>query len=126
MNKAIITIFLATLTALLMLSSHNTFAGATQQRNGAPPAQIVTAQGVINVDSLAQGRHVTITYWSSRNAASRLENLQRAAQARRDSSLIHIGLNIDDSPEIYRQYLLRDNLQDDPTQFQPLHASAHL
>lgn len=119
MNKAIVSIFLAALTLLLM-SSHDSFAGGTQRRDGAPPAQIVTANGVIDVDSLAQGRRVTVTYWSSLDAASRLENLQRAAEARHDPTLIHIGLNIDDSPEIFRQYLLRDHLQDDPLQLQPL------
>lgn len=59
---------------------------------------------------------MSVTFWSSDNAASRLENMQQAALARADSSMVHIGVNLDDTPDLFADFLMRDNLRDDPNQ----------
>lgn len=100
---------------MLLISSHDTFASRVRNVE-APPRVIEHTAGVINVDSL-RGKKVSVTFWSSNDAASRVENLTYAAEARRDSTRrVHIGVNIDDEPQLFKEYLLHDNLSNDANQ----------
>ncbi|MDE6428041.1 MAG: hypothetical protein K2K59_03725, partial [Muribaculaceae bacterium] len=60
-----------------------------------------------------------------KDAASRIANMQNAAIAARDSDLTHIGINLEDSPELFRDFLRRDNLAENPTQYLATDEVAH-
>lgn len=81
-----------------------------------PPTTIETTAGTLT-PSAAEDKRVSITFWSSHDAASRLENIQRSIAARADTTVTHIGMNIDDAPAIFREYLRHDNLQADSNQY---------
>ena len=116
MNRAIITVFLAAL-VIILISSHDTFASRQHHVPMTPPREIEHTAGTFHADSIPTGQRLTLTFWSSDDAASRIENIRRSLQAESDSNLTHIGVNIDDSPEIFKNYLKRDNLSDDPNQY---------
>lgn len=113
-TRIILSIFLAAL-MLLIITGQNTAAEKPQQRVGKLPPQIEHDMGKIDLDSL-KGQDVTVTFWSSDNAASRLENIKYAAEAQANPKRKHIGVNIDDEPELYKAYLLRDHLNEDSLQ----------
>lgn len=123
MNKAIISIFLAAL-VMLMISSHDTFASRQHSVGVEPPRKIAHTEGIVDLNHL-KGKKVNVTFWSSEDAESRLENIQKAIEARLDTTQVHIGVNVDDTPEIYREYLLRDNLRNDSNQYLADDAVAH-
>lgn len=123
MNKAIISIFLAAL-VMLMISSHDTFASHQHGVGVEPPRRIAHTEGVVDIANHA-GKKVNVTFWSSEDAASRIENIQKSIEARLDTNQVHIGINMDDTPELYREYLSRDNLTHDPNQYLADDAIAH-
>lgn len=123
MNRAIISIFLGAL-VLLLISSHDTFASRRHNVPAVPPREIEHTTGVFRADSVASGR-VSLTLWSSDDAASRLENMKQASLARHDPDLTHIGVNLDDTPELFKDFLRRDNLDDDPNQYLATDEVAH-
>lgn len=123
MNKAIISIFLSAL-VLLMISSHDTYASHRHSVVVEPPREIAHTDGIINVSD-TKGKRVNVTFWSSEDAASRLENIQKTIEARLDTTQVHIGVNLDDEPEVYREYLKRDNLHTDSNQYLADDAVAH-
>lgn len=123
MNRAIISIFLAAL-VILLISSHDTFASRRHNVPMVPPREIQHIAGVIRPDSIPTKR-VSLTLWSSNDAGSRIENMKQASLARRDPDLTHIGVNIDDTPDIFKEFLRRDNLDADPNQYLVDDEAAH-
>lgn len=115
MNRAIISIFLAAL-VILLISSHDTFASRRHNVPMVPPREIEHTTGVFRPDSVPTKR-ISLTLWSSNDAASRIENMKQAALARKDPDLTHIGVNLDDTPDIFKEFLHRDNLADDTNQY---------
>lgn len=118
MNRVILSIFLAA-TALLLIASHDSLAAHNHLPSTVAPSTIEYDGGTLDLSQM-RGKEVVVTLWSSNDAASRLENMTYAAQARRDSSIEHIGINLDESPELHLELLKRDRLTDDSLQ---LHAS---
>ncbi len=122
MYKVILSIFLAA-TALVLISSHSgaypAGRNASRKRVGVPEA-IVHDQGVIHPAELSGDAQLAITLWSSENAASRAANAAMAAKARMDPGLVHVGVNVDESPAMFREILRRDNIENDSLQ---LHVS---
>lgn len=112
--RAVLSIFLAAL-VMLMISSHDSFASHRRNYPPRPPEHIEHALGMLDLDSLPT-RNVSVTFWSSDDAASRMENIREAARARADTSLTHIGVNLSDSPELFSAYLRRDRLEGDSLQ----------
>ncbi len=112
--RATISIFLAAL-VLLMISSHDTFASRFRHYPERPPEEIRHALGTLRLDDLGNG-HVSVTFWSSDDAASRMENIREAARARSDSTLTHIGVNVADSRDLFEAFLKRDRLAGDSLQ----------
>lgn len=77
----------------------------------APVVQLDNVQSAINADEL-KGKYVLITFWSSSDAASREAcnrynawfNTHHPANGRL------VGINFDDSPEMFREIVRRDSL----------------
>ena len=77
----------------------------------APVVQLDRVQSAINADEL-KGKYVLITFWSSSDAASREAcnrynawfNVNHPDDAR------FVGINFDDSPEMFREIVRRDSL----------------
>lgn len=115
MKRVILSIFLAAV-LLAILGSHRTLANRSEQLRLVPPSEIHTTDGTI-IPSTLGGKKVSITFWSSNDAGSRLENIQKSIEARADSGMVHIGMNIDDAPALFREYLRHDNLHADTNQY---------
>lgn len=115
MNKRIIlSIFLAAL-MLLIVSNNSTSASSRSRNPGRAPSRIEHDMGMVDLNAL-KDKKVSVTFWSSDNAASRMENIKNAAEAKNDPARKHIGVNIDDEPKLFQAYLLRDHLEDDTLQ----------
>lgn len=65
----------------------------------------------------AGGRNMLVTFWSSGDAVSRLSNIYYSAIARRSPDIVHVGVNFDESAEMFREILRRDDLGDEPLQY---------
>lgn len=113
-HRVPLSIFLAAL-VLLMISSRDTYASHRHNYPVRPPEEIEHALGVLKMQDLDSQR-VSVTFWNTEDAASRVENIKEALRARKDPGLTHIGVNIGDSPEIAAAYLKRDALADDTLQ----------
>lgn len=123
MNRAIFSIFLAAV-VILLISSHDTYASRQHNVKAVPPREISHSTGTFNVDSV-HSKRVSLTLWSSDNAASRIENMQKAELASKDPDWTHIGVNIKESPELFKEYLHRDRLDRNPTQYLATDEVAH-
>ncbi|MDE7407504.1 MAG: hypothetical protein K2M76_03700 [Muribaculaceae bacterium] len=91
----------------------------TGHASGFNPRGFVIEQpdsGDFNLEAMA-GRHVMVTFWSSSDAASRLRNVYYSAMARHNPDLWHVGINMGDKPEMYREFLRLDRLDGDSLQF---------
>ncbi len=108
----------------MLISSHESFASRQKNVPGTPPREIEHTAGTFRPADLGTKR-VSLTLWSSNDAASRLQNMQNAAAAAKDSDLTHVGINVDDSPEMFRDFLHRDNLSENPTQYLATDEVAH-
>lgn len=100
---------------LLIISSNDSSASKPARNPGRAPAQIEHDMGMVNLNSL-KDKKVSVTFWSSDNAASRMENIKNATEAKTDPNREHIGVNIDDAPDLFQAYLLRDHLENDSLQ----------
>lgn len=112
--RAPLSIFLAAL-VLLLISSRDSFASHRHNYPVRPPEEIEHTIGVLRLQDIDSQR-VSVTFWSTEDAASRLENIKEAARARADAGLTHIGVNVGDDPAIAAAYLRRDALDSDSLQ----------
>lgn len=112
--RAPLSIFLAAL-VLLLISSRDSFASHRHNYPVQPPEEIRHALGVLRLQDLDSQR-VSITFWSTEDAASRLENIKEANRARNDAGLTHIGVNVGDDRNLAAAYLRRDALDTDSFQ----------
>lgn len=109
-----LSIFLAAL-VLLLISSRDTFAARRHNYPVAIPEEIEHTLGVLNTRDL-NTEHVSVTFWSADDAASRVENIKETLRAKKDPKLLHIGVNVGDNPQLAAAYLKRDALDDDSLQ----------
>lgn len=107
-------IFLAAI-VLLMISSRDTFASRRRNYPLRLPEEIEHTLGVLRMKDLDSQR-VSVTFWSADDAASRIENIKESMRAKNDPNLTHIGVNVDNRPELAAAYLRRDNLDGDTLQ----------
>lgn len=107
-------IFLAAL-VILLISSRDSYASKLHNYPTRPPQSIEHALGTLNLDELSS-RNVSVTFWNSNDAASRLENIKETARAKADPNLTHIGVNVGDNPDLAQAYLRRDALAFDSLQ----------
>lgn len=107
-------IFLAAL-VILLISSRESYASKLHNYPTRPPQSIEHALGTLNLGEL-DSRNVSVTFWNSDDAASRLENIKEAARAKADPNLTHIGVNVGDNPDLAQAYLRRDALSSDSLQ----------
>ena len=115
MYKVIFSIFLAA-TALLLISSHQTYASHRSCRATAPLPESIVHDGGVLVPSRLGAEKLTWTVWSSDDAVSRLRNAMLAAEARKDPAVMHIRINVDPSAALHHAVLVRDGLEDDSLQ----------
>ena len=107
-------IFLAAL-VILLISSRDSYASKLHNYPARPPQSIEHALGTLNLDEFGS-RNVSVTFWNSDDAASRLENIKETARAKADPNLTHIGVNVGDRPDLAMAYLRRDALASDSLQ----------
>lgn len=117
-----LSIFLAAL-VLLLISSRDTYVSRLHNYPTRPPEEIEHTLGVLKMQDLDSQR-VSVTFWSSGHAASRLENIKEALRARNDPDLTHIGVNLGDDPDLAAAYLRRDALDGDSLQLFALPGNA--
>ena len=113
-HRVSLSIFLAAL-ALLLLSSHDTSASRRRNYPLRVPDEIAHTLGVLRMQDLDSQR-VSVTFWSTDDAVSRMENIWEALRAKNDPTLTHIGVNVDANPGLAAAYLQRDNLDGDSLQ----------
>lgn len=123
MNRAIFSIFLAAV-VILLISSHDTYASRLHNVKSVPPREIEHSAGSFRVDSIPSKR-VSLTLWSSDDASSRLDNMKNAELASKDPEWTHVGVNIEDTPELFKEYLHRDKLDRNPSQYLATDEVAH-
>lgn len=123
MYKVIFSIFVSAI-VLVLVSSHS---GAFNADNLSVPRRVTVPEiirhdtGTLHTASFMRpDGQLSLTLWSSDDAASRAANAELAAKARRDPSLTHIGVNVDESPAMFHEILRRDKLDGDSLQ---LHVS---
>ena len=77
----------------------------------APVVQLDRVQSAINADEL-KGKYVLITFWNSSDAASReaCNRYNAWFNAHRPADARFVGINFDDSPEMFREIVRRDSL----------------
>lgn len=115
LKRLILTIFLAAAVIILISAYDRPFASHPDFN---PRGFVIEHpdSGSFDLDRLA-GRHVMVTFWSSSDAESRLKNMYYAAMARHNPDLWHVGINMNDTPEMYREILRLDHLDGDSLQF---------
>lgn len=113
-NRVPLSIFLAAL-VLLLISSRDSFAARRHDYPLMPPEEIKHSLGVLKTSDL-DAEHLSVTFWSADDAASRLENIKEALRAKNDPKLMHIGVNVGDDPRLAAAYLKRDALDGDSLQ----------
>jgi len=64
-----------------------------------------------------RSNRVLLTLWSSDDAVSRLSNIYYSALARRTDGVVHIGVNFDESPAMYREVLRLDRPDSSSVQY---------
>ncbi len=107
-------IFLAAL-VILLISSRDSYASRLHDYPTRPPQSIEHALGTLNINQ-PESRNLSVTFWNSNDAASRLENIKETARAKTDPNLTHIGVNVGDQQELAMAYLRRDALASDSLQ----------
>lgn len=77
----------------------------------APVVQLDRVQSAINADEL-KGKYVLITFWSSSDAASRevCNRYNAWFNVNHPDDARFVGINFDDSPELFREIVRRDSL----------------
>ena len=114
MKRCILTIFLSA-AVLILISAYDRKPTETLF----VPQHVAIERGdscLFDVSSM-NGRNVLITFWSSDDAKSRLSNMYYAALANKHDNMVHVGVNFDSSPELFREILRRDKLSGDSLQF---------
>lgn len=120
--RALFTIFLS-VAVVVLLFSHRSSASQVKGCSNQAPAEIQHSEGVLRLHELTPQR-VSVTFWSGDDAASRIENITEANRARLSPTHTHIGVNLTDSPELFKAYLERDDLAGEPYQLRATDASA--
>lgn len=113
-NRVFISLTLAA-AVLLLAFGHSSSATPLPYAVTQMPPEIVHTLGAIKTHEL-EGQRITMTLWSSQDAASRLENIQMAQAADADPGHTHIGVNVADPAPLFDAYLLRDGLAGNPYQ----------
>lgn len=113
MRRAILTLFLSAAVVILISAYDRPATGDifTQGRFEIPRGDSIVPL------SDAGGRNMLVTFWSSGDAVSRLSNIYYSAIARKDPRIVHVGVNFDESDEMFREILRRDHLGDEPMQY---------
>lgn len=100
---------------LMVLSAHDTAAARRHDYPHKPPAEIEHALGILKLHEL-HPQKLSVTFWSSDDAESRMQNIYEANRARFDPTLTHIGVNLSDSDDVFHAYLKRDNIANEKYQ----------
>lgn len=107
MTKSLFT--LATLAILLVFTSAY-YTTPADGRVGylAPSLTVTTAEGTQSLSQL-RGNYVVVTFWSSIQPESRIDNMQQARAARLNG-MKHVSVNMDESDAMYAQLVTIDRL----------------
>ena len=107
MSKSLFTI--ATLAILLVFTSAY-YTTPADGRVGfqAPSLTADTETGTMSLSQL-RGSYVVVTFWSSAQPESRIDNMQQARIARLNG-MKHVSVNMDESEAMYRQLIAVDQL----------------
>ncbi len=110
MKKSIVSVML---TALMLMAT----SGLTRNNGGVADGQFAP-NIVLNNDSVKttlqdmRGGYVLLTFWSSDDAGSRIQNTQYSAWVRENglTNLRHVSVNFDEKPELFMEIVRLDDL----------------
>lgn len=114
MKRCILTIFLS-VAVLLLISAYER--KPTETLFTVDNMAISQGDSCLLEMSEMKGKNVLLTFWSSDDATSRLSNMYYSSLARKHEDMVHVGVNFDSSPQLFREILRRDNLAGDSLQF---------
>lgn len=123
MKKSIVGVML---TALILVAT----SGLTRSNEGiaegqAAPDIVLSNDSVNTTLHDMRGEYVLLTFWASDDAASRIQCTQYSAwvQENENAHLLHVSINFDREPELFREITRLDNL-DPQRQFNVMGAEA--
>ena len=110
MNKTLLTIAIL---ALLTLFTSAYYSAPADSRIGYKAPQLVLGNSNNNLSPLQQhrGENVLLTFWTSADAGSRLDNMRYDRISRSDNAaFIHVSVNLDRSENVFKSIVDLDNL----------------
>lgn len=110
MNKTLLTIAIL---GLLTLFTSAYYTAPADSRIGYKAPQLVLGNNNNNLSPLQQyrGENVLLTFWTSADARSRLENMRYDRLSRMDdASFVHVSVNLDRSENVFKSIVDLDNL----------------
>ena len=100
----------------LLVSAYSSRAVDGMKGSIAPDFSISNADTTVTLGSM-RGNYVMITFWSSADAQSRIDNLRYASYAENsDSPIAHLAVNYDRNAELAAEIIRRDGVEQS-TQF---------
>jgi len=110
MNKKLLTIAVL---GLLILFTSAYYSAPADSRVGYKAPKLVLGNGNNDLSPLQlhHGENVLLTFWSSADACSRLENLHYDRLARQDGlAYVHVSVNMDRSTSVFNSVVTLDDL----------------
>lgn len=110
MNKTLLTIAIL---GLLTLFTSAYYSAPADSRIGYKAPQLVLGNSNNNLSPLLQhrGENVLVTFWTSADAGSRLDNMRYDRLSRSDNAaFVHVSINLDRSENVFKSIVDLDNL----------------
>ena len=109
MNKTLLTIAVSGL--LLLMTSAYYSAPADSRIGFKAPSLVLDNNNGLSPLQQHRGENVLLTFWSSADAQSRLENMRYDRLSRQDGAdYVHVSVNLDRSESVFNSIVVLDNL----------------
>lgn len=109
MNKTLLTIVVA---GLLVLLTSAYYSAPSDSRIGyKAPALVLGNNNGLSPLQQHRGENVLLTFWSSVDVKSRLENMRYDRLSRQDNAdFVHVSVNLDRNESVFNSIVVLDNL----------------
>lgn len=109
MNKTLLTIAISGL--LLLLTSAYYTAPADSRIGFKAPSLVLDNNNGLSPLQQHRGENVLVTFWTSVDVQSRLDNMRYDRLSRQDgASYVHVSVNLDRSESVFNNIVVLDNL----------------
>lgn len=110
MKKTLLSIALMAM-LLFATSAYNRDAIGTRVGDSVPALAVANEQAAVDLNQM-RGEYVLVTFWSSADAASRVQCNQYASwmKSNQPQGLQHISVNFDKEPQLFQEIARRDKL----------------